>query len=292
MRTWIALTVAAAILLAVPAGASAQQRAADEQVRREAAALPQRLWEPAPDPVSAAGPGLTQDGGGVAPLLALLILLGALGAGYAVSLLRPARASETAGPAPLAMPSPHPAAAGHETCTIVLTRTRGHGEFAVCVEDERGAARVVARSLPFDLARGSAIEPTGPAGRAHRRLVLHLVAAGWHLEPPGEGPWYESRLSRPLREPGSIDVDRALVATRPEGGETEFVALALDEYGNAQVMARSPRFGRRADRPVEEESEPAAAAYATLLEDLEAQGWRVSGALETWYGATLTRRRR
>ena len=283
MGTRMAL-VLTAILLTAPTGAAAQGRAGDEQVRREAAALPQQLWESAPEPVSAAGPGLPEEPGGVAPALAVVLLLGAVGAGYAVSVLRPVPA--TAPPREEPLPVVHPPAAERETCAIALAAVRGRGHFEVRVD----GSRVVASSLTFDLPRGHPVEPTGPAGRAHRRLLVHLVAAGWELEPPGDGPWYERRLSRPLHERGR-DVDRALVATRPEGEEAEFVALALDEYGNAHVMARSPRFRGRADSPVEE-NEPAAAAHAALLDDLETHGWRVSGTLETWYGATLARRRR
>jgi hypothetical protein len=286
MRTRTALALAAAILLAAPTAAAAQG-AGDERVRRDAAALPAELWEPAPEPVSAAGPGLPEDGVGVAPVITVLLLLTAVGAGYAVSVLRPARAGEPAAPA--ALPVVHPTGAERETCAIALSRERGRGRFEVRAEHDGG--RVVATSLDFDVRRGRPIEPAGPAGRAHRRLLLHLVAAGWELEPEAEGgAWYERRLSRPAGQPPAVDLDRGLVVTRPEGDEAEFVALALDEYGNAQVMARSPRFRRRADRPVEE-TESAVAAHAALLEDLENDGWRPSGTLETWYGATLARRR-
>lgn len=297
MRTGKAIALVAAILLAAPAGAGAQA-ASDEQVRQEAAALPERLWEPGPEPVSAAGPALPEDAGGVTPLIAALLLLGAVGAGYAISLLRPSPALEAAAPAPApppVVPEPaplpvvHDVDAARETCVITLSHAWGRGQFDVRVVDKGGAPRVVAQSLAFAVPRGTVLQETGAAGRAYRRLLLHLVAAGWEIEPPRDGPWYERRLSRPEgRESG--EVDRALVATHPEGGEAEFVALALDEYGNAQVMARSPRFGRRTGRPVEE-TEPALAAYGTLLEGLAEDGWRVSGTLESWYGATLARRR-
>lgn len=279
MGTRMALVLTAVTLLAVPAAAAARQ-SGDDELEREVATLPRELWEPAPEPVSAAGPGLP-DAGGVAPLFAVLLLLGAVGAGYAVSVLMPARATATTVPD---LPVVHPPAAAHESCEISLAQTHGRSHFEV-----RAGSRMVASSLPFDAPRGGPIEPTGPAGRAHRRLLVHLVAAGWHLEPAGDAPWYERRLSRPLGGPGR-DVDRALVAARPEGEEAEFVALALDEYGNAQVMARSPRFRGRADRPVEENG-PAAAAHAALLDNLETEGWHVEGTLETWYGATLARRR-
>ena len=193
----MALVLAVAILLAVPVAAAARQ-AGDAELEREVATLPREMWAPAPEPVSAAGPGLPEDAGGVAPLLAVLLLLGALGAGYVVSVLRPGTT-----PAP---PAHQP---DYETCAISVL------------------------------------------GRA---------------------------------------VDRAPVATRPEGEEAEFVALALDESGNAHVMARSPRFHGRADRPVDENG-PAAAAHAALLDDLENEGWHVEGTPETWYGATLARRR-
>ena len=80
----IALVVA--LLLAAPAAAAARS---DEQVRRDAAALPQRLWEPAPEPVSAAGPSLPDGAGGVAPVLAALLLLSAAAVGYLAGLGRP-----------------------------------------------------------------------------------------------------------------------------------------------------------------------------------------------------------
>jgi hypothetical protein len=281
MRPRTALLLALALLLAAPAGAPALQ-AGDEQLEREAATLPRELWEPAPEPVSAAGPGLPE-AARVAPLLAMLLFVGAAGAGYAVSVLRPASATATAAPGP-ELPLVHPPAAAHETCAISLARARGRGHFEV-----RIGSRVVASSLPFAAPRGQPVEPTGAAGRAHRRLLVHLVAAGWQLEPAGDAPWYERRLTRPLGAPGG-DVDRALVATRPEGEESEFVALALDEYGNAHVMARSPRFRGRADRPVAKKG-PAAKAHAALLGELESDGWHVEGTLETWYGATLARRR-
>ncbi len=304
MRSATTITLVMASLLAAPAGAVAQQNADDVRVTREAAALPERLWAPGPEPVTAAGPGLAEDdAGAIAPLLAGLLLLGAAGLGYGVSLLQPAPSRVTAAPAPelelepeperapLAVapaPAPvvHEAAAESETCVIALSHAWGRGRFEVRVKDKRGAYRVVASSPAFAVPRGMVIEQTGAAGRAHRRLLLHLVAAGWRIDPPAGGPWYERRLSRPDRR----DIDRALVAPRPEGGETEFVALALDEYGNAHVMARSPRFGRRAGRPVEE-TEAAVAAHGTLLQDLEARGWHISETLESWYGAALARRR-
>ena len=175
-----------------------------------------------------------------------------------------------------------------DTCVIALSHAWGRGRFDVRVKDRGGAYRVVARSLAFEVPPGMVIQETGAAGRAHRRLLLHLLAAGWRLDPSVDGRWYERRLSRPLSEHDDGEIDRALVATRPEGNEAEFVALALDEYGNARVMARSPRFGRRAGRPVEA-TDAARAAHGTLLEDLEAHGWHVSGTLESWYGAALTR---
>jgi hypothetical protein len=305
MRTEMAIALVAAILFAAPGGAAAQTGSDDERVRQEAAALPERLWEPAPEPVSAAGPALPQeDSGGVDPMIALLLMLGAVGAGFATTRLRPSSAPEVAvrtpeppreAPPPAPAPEPAPLAVVHaddhavETCAIALWHAWGRGQFEVRVKDRGGAHRVVARSLSFAVPSGMVITETGAAGSAHRRLLLHLVAAGWELEPPGDGPWYERRLSRPLRPEG--DVDRALVTSRPAGGEAEFVALALDEYGNAHVMARSPRFGRRRGRPLEE-TEPAVAAHGTLLETLEAHGWRISGRLDNWYGATLARRRR
>ena len=283
----MAVVLALATVLAVPAGAVAQQ-GDDAWIERQAARLPPDLWEPGPEPVSAAGPGLPEEAAGVAPLLAVLLLLGAAGAGYAVSVLRPrATAVATAQPPDEALLPVQPPDSGCETCAITLTRARDRGHFEVRVDDAPG--RVVASSLPFDAAQGRPVAPTGPAGQAHRRLLVHLVAAGWHVEPPGDAPWYERRLWRPLDKRGRA-VDRALVATRPEGEEAEFVALALDEYGNAQVMARSPRFRGSADRPVDETG-PAAAAHAALLDDLENEGWHVEGTLETWYGATLARRR-
>jgi hypothetical protein len=308
MRSATPITLVMASLLAAPAGAVAQESADDARVTREAAALPERLWAPGAEPVSAAGPGLSEDDvGAIAPLLAGLLLLGAAGMGYGVSLLQPARSRVTAAPVPEPEPAPEPerapqavaptplpvvheAASESETCVIALSHAWGRGQFEVRVKDKRGAYRVVASSLAFAVPRGMVIEQTGAAGRAHRRLLLHLVAAGWRIDPPADGPWYERRLSRPVGEPDRRDVDRALVAPQPEGGEAEFVALALDEYGNAHVMARSPRFGRRAGRPVEE-TEAAVAAHGTLLQDLEARGWHVSETLESWYGTALARRR-
>lgn len=300
MRTGKAIALVAALLLAAPAGAAARS---DEQVRRDAAALPQRLWEPGPEPVSASGPSLPNDAGGVAPVLAALLLFGAAGVGYMAGLVRPSAAGETAAAAlepPVAAPAPEPQPvpvrivddvdAPRETCAIALSHAQGSGRFEVRVENESGVKAVVAQSLPFAVPRGMVIEERGAAGRAHRRLLVHLFAAGWELEPPGDGPWYERRLTRPLAERGRGAIDRAFVATRPEGHETEFVALALDEYGNAHVMARSPRFARRTAGPVEK-TEPAVAAHRTLLEDLAAHGWHVSGTVESWYGATLARRR-
>ena len=305
MRTGTTIALVTAILLAAPAGAPAQTGLDDARVRKDAAALPERLWEPGPAPVSRAGPGLPEDGGGVAPLLAVLLLLGAVGAGFLVTQLRPSAAAAPAAaparepepeplpilpsPAPAPLPIVHEADTPTETCAIALSHAWGRGQFEVRVKDKGAAHRVVARSLSFAVPAGMVITEGGGACRAHRRLLLHLVAAGWQIEEPGGGAWYERRLSRPLRPAG--DLDRAFVATRPEGSEAEFVALALDEYGNAHVMARSPRFGRRRGRPVEE-SEPAVAAHGTLLENLAQHGWHVSGTLETWYGATLTRRRR
>jgi hypothetical protein len=201
MRAGKVIAVVFTIMIGAPAVAGAQDRA-DDRVRQDAAALPERLWESASDPVSAAGPGLSEDdGGGVAPLLAGAILLASVGAGYGLSLLRPAAEPELAPvPSARAEPAPRLLAGDAETCVIALT-------------------------------------------------------------------------------------------TRAGGEEAEFVALARDESGNAQVMARSPRFARRAGLAVEE-SESAVAAHGTLLEDLEAHGWHVSGTLETWYGATLARGRR
>jgi hypothetical protein len=309
MRTGKAIALVVALLLAGPAAAAARQGADDEQVRQDAAALPDRLWEPGPEPVSAAGPGLPEDDGNeLAPILAVVLLLGAVGAGYVISVRRPSAAPEAAAPAPepepvsvapptvpAAVPAPLPVAheldAATETCVVALSHAWGRGRFEVRVKDKGGSHRVVAQSLGFAVPRGMVIQETSAAGRAHRRLLLHLAAAGWQLEPPGDGPWYERRLSRPLAERENGEIDRALVATRPEGAEAEFVALALDEYGNAHVMARSPRFGRPTGRPVEE-TEPAVAAHGTLLEGLEAHGWHVSGTLQSWYGATLARRRR
>jgi hypothetical protein len=82
MRIRKAIAVAAAILLAAPAAAPAQAPRDDERVRQAAAALPERLWEPGPEPVSAAGPGVPEQDG-VAPVLAVVLMLGAVGAGYA-----------------------------------------------------------------------------------------------------------------------------------------------------------------------------------------------------------------
>jgi hypothetical protein len=86
MRTGKAIAVAAAILLAAPAGAPAQAPRDDERVRQAAAALPERLWEPGPEPVSAAGPDVPEQDG-VAPMLAVVLMLGAVGAGYAAGTL-------------------------------------------------------------------------------------------------------------------------------------------------------------------------------------------------------------
>jgi hypothetical protein len=228
----------------------------------------------------------------------VLLMLGALAAGFATTRLWPSTALEPALPTPEPPPpeAPRPAPPAPladdqavETCTTALWHARGRGQFEVRVEDEGGGHRVVARSLSFAVPAGTVVSETGAAGSAHRRLLLHLVAAGWELESPGDGTWYERRLTRPLRREG--EVDRALVTSRPAGGEAEFVALALDEYGNAHVMARSPRFSPRQGRPLEE-TEPALAAHGTLLETLEAHGWQVSGRLDDWYGATLARRRR
>ena len=176
-------------------------------------------------------------------------------------------------------------------CVIALSHAWGRGRFEVRVKDRGGAHRVVASSLAFEVPPGMVVLETGTPGRAHRRLLLHLLAAGWRLDPFVNGRWYERRLSRPPSEPDDRGIDRALVATRPDGSEAEFVALALDGYGNAHVMARSPRFGRRAGRPIEA-TDAARAAHGTLLGDLEAHGWHVSGTLESWYGAALSRRRR
>jgi hypothetical protein len=87
MRTAKVIAVVVTIVLGAPATASAQDRT-DQRVRQAAAALPERLWEPGPDPVSAAGPTLPEDGGGVTPLLALVLIAASAGAGYAVSLRR------------------------------------------------------------------------------------------------------------------------------------------------------------------------------------------------------------
>ncbi len=301
----------AATLLAAPAAAPAQRELDDQAVREDTAALPERLWQPGPEPVSPGGPGLPEEDGGVMPLLAVLLVLGAVGAGFATSLLRPSPALQTEDPEPApqadpppavsapqvdpppAVPAPlpivHEPAVGTEVCVIGLSHAWGRGQFAVRIKDKGGAPRVVARSLSFPVPAGMVISEDGAAGRAHRRLLIHLIAAGWQIEPPGSGPWYERRLSRPLRSDG--EVDRALVTPHAEGSDTEFVALALDEYGNARVLARSPRFGRRRGAPVEE-TEPAVAAHEILLEDLAERGWRVSGRLDGWYGATLARRRR
>jgi hypothetical protein len=93
MRTGKAIVLVAAILLAGPAAASAQTARDDERVSQDAAALPARLWEPGPEPVTAAGPSLpAQDGGGVTPILAALLLLAAAAAGYGTSRFRPAAA--------------------------------------------------------------------------------------------------------------------------------------------------------------------------------------------------------
>ena len=131
-----AIAVVVALLLAVPAGAAARS---DEQVRRDAAVLPQRLWEPAPEPVSASGPSLANDAGGVVPVVAVLLLLGAAGVGYLVGLVRPAAAGETAAAAPEPQPVPSP---------IV------HGI------DEYGDAQVTARSRRFARRKAGRVEKT------------------------------------------------------------------------------------------------------------------------------------
>jgi hypothetical protein len=296
MRAGKVIAILVTIMLGAPVAAGAQDRT-DERVRQDAAGLPEHLWEPGSDPVSAAGPALPEDdGGGVTLLLAVALLAVAVSAGYAVSLLRPAAVPEAAPPPPPPHPEPEPEPqplpAGHDaeverqTCVIALSHAWGRGRFDVRVKDRGAAHRVVASSLGFEVPPGMTVREGGAACRAHRRLLLHLAAAGWELEPHSGGPWYERRLSRPVER----EVDRALVTTRPDGREAEFVALALDDFGNARVMARSPRFARRAGRGVEE-TQTAVAAHGTLLEDLEAHGWRVSGTLEGWYGATLARRR-
>ncbi len=91
MRIAKVIAVVVTIALGAPATAGAQDRT-DERVRQAAAALPERLWEPAPDPVSAAGLSLQEDGGGVAPLVALVLIAASAGAGYAFSLRRGAPA--------------------------------------------------------------------------------------------------------------------------------------------------------------------------------------------------------
>ena len=204
MRIATVIAVVVTIVLGAPATAGAQA-GTDEQVRQAAAALPEQLWEAGPDPVSAAGPTLPEEGGGVAPLLAAAILLVSAGAGYGVSLLRSAAAPE---------PAPVPALA----------------------------------SAPVKPARLLA----GAGEAARETCVIALI-------------------------------------TRSDDGEAEFAALARDEAGNARVLALSPRFARRPGLAVEQ-TEAAVAAHGILLGDLEAQGWHVSGTLETWYGATLARR--
>jgi hypothetical protein len=97
MRTAKVIAVVVTIVLGAPAMAGAQDRT-DERVRQDVAALPERLWEPGSDPVSAAGPTLPEDGGGVAPLLALALLAASAGAGYAVGLLRGAAVLQPAVP--------------------------------------------------------------------------------------------------------------------------------------------------------------------------------------------------
>jgi hypothetical protein len=51
---------------------------------------PERLWEPTAEPAPL-GPARS-DGGGVAPAFAVILLLAAAAAGYAVTALRPTRA--------------------------------------------------------------------------------------------------------------------------------------------------------------------------------------------------------
>ena len=93
MRTGKAIVLVAAILLAGPAAAAAQTARDDARVSRDAAALPERLWQPGPEPLSPAGPSLpAQDGGGVTPRLAALLLLAAAAAGYGTSRFLPAAA--------------------------------------------------------------------------------------------------------------------------------------------------------------------------------------------------------
>jgi hypothetical protein len=87
MRKRTAIALVAAFVLAVPAGAGAQMATDDRRVRQDAAALPERLWEPGPAPVSPAGPALPEEDGGVAPVLAIVLLLGAVAMGYATAQL-------------------------------------------------------------------------------------------------------------------------------------------------------------------------------------------------------------
>jgi hypothetical protein len=178
-----------------------------------------------------------------------------------------------------------------ETCVVALSHAWGRGRFEVRVKGRtRGAQHVVARSPDFPVPHGMVINDEGAVRAAHRSLLLHLEAAGWRLMPAGNGAWYERRLWRQAPDPATPRLDRVLVSARPGAAAAEFVALALDDYGNAKVLARSPRFARAPGAPIEEK-EPAVTAHGTLLEDLEDHGWRVSGTLESWYGATLARRR-
>jgi len=310
MRIVPVLALVVSTALAVPATAGAQADGDTQRMRDAADGVPLELWEPSRSQVQQPRPGVVSDGGDGAPLvLALLLLAAAGGAGYLIAQSPsprrvrlapavPAAPVPVAAPAPAALPEvrepePPPAPPAEEvsmeTCNVALSHAWGRGCFEVRIKDKGGVQRVVARSTGFEVRRGRVMQEEGRAALAHRDLMLRLEAAGWRDEPADEGPWYERRLSRPL-EPGSRGLDRVLVSARPRRDEAEFVALALDDYGNGRVLARSPRFARTAGAPVED-SEPAVAAHGTLVADLEAHGWRRSGTLESWYGATLARRR-
>ena len=310
----LAITVAA---LAVAATATAQTDADAERLERRTAALPSQLWEPLPERRAIAVPAEPAEGGGGTPLLlALLLVTGAAAVGYGVARSPSFGAPRADGhesravalaPIPAAararldfdlLAPPHPdqpelAAAGHDraqTCVVALSHGWGRGRFEVRVRDSGGAQRVVGRSRAFALPPGMAVRDSGAVGAAHRALMMRLEAAGWRLAESGDGAWYERRLSRLLPPSGSARFERALVSAASREGGAEFVAFALDDYGNTQVLARSPGFACMGRRPVSE-TEPAVTAYRSLIETLEQHGWRVSGTLRSWYGATLARRR-